>query len=131
MAVGCHCAGPRDWRCVGRPGSSKGLPWRGVRGRPEGRLRRQVAPCEKALLPMRLLRFRARRAGLALLVLLAGLSVVRGPLCVAQDSGPRTTDNPRRAFYDIALVLDVAGRQADVRQRVTWVNPGPAVVGEL
>src|SRR4051812_40781980 len=73
---------------------------------------------------MRLLLFRARRAGLALLVLLAGAGGLR-PVCGGAPAGPPAP------FCDIALVLDVAGRLADVRQRVTWVNPGPGAVGEL
>src|SRR4051812_5241942 len=73
---------------------------------------------------MRLLLFRARRAGLALLVLLAGAGGLR-PVCGGAPAGPPAP------FCDIALVLDVDGRQAEVRQRFTWVNPGPAPVGEL
>jgi hypothetical protein len=33
--------------------------------------------------------------------------------------------------YDIALTLDVAQKLAEVRQRVTWTNPGPVPVAEL
>ncbi len=33
--------------------------------------------------------------------------------------------------YDIALLLDVQHHQAEVHERVTWVNPGPGPVTEL
>jgi hypothetical protein len=38
---------------------------------------------------------------------------------------------PSQPGYDIALRLDPAARRADAVLRVTWVNPGPAPVGEL